>query len=158
MFSIMEALAASGTPSKGFVVAMRARTLELCRPCRYEWIIVARWGEHGEYVALSWTDYHADGTEAPIQLQPRRTVIGVQREDARPSGCVGFELAARLPEAVMVASGFIASTGTIRLCFSDGVLRLRCKGSSVAPDAPGAWDLYAHRGPWIGEFIDPRAG
>src|ERR1700712_4681797 len=52
-------------PNNGFVVAMRAKLIGSVRRLPYEWMIVSRWGAHGEYLSIGWTGLPALRGDAP---------------------------------------------------------------------------------------------
>lgn len=141
-------------PSIGFVVAMRARVSRLHKPVHYEWIIVSRWGQEGGFLSFSWTGVDADSAQAPIQLLPRRTVIGLLDPKPRTRAGVLFRLISELPETLPVAGQFMPSSGTVRLLGTETRLRLRSRGREIAAPPAPAWDITAERGPWIGEFVE----
>ena len=154
MFDYLSSRGPAERYGNGFVVAMLARTLGAGGPVRNEWIIVARWGTDGEYISMSWTDLLADTDDAPIDLSPKRTAIGMQQPRPRAGDCVQFQLIPALPEHVTVASLFVPSAGYIRLYGTGAGLRLSSQGRAVTNEQPGTWRLSAARSPWVGEFIE----
>lgn len=140
-------------PGLGFVVAMRAREAGAALPGRQEWLVVARWGRDGEYLAISRTDVAVDTVEAPMLLLPKRTVIAVGRRRVRPQPAA-FRLAAFIPEGITVGGTFIPASGHALLSSAAANLRLRCKALPLDAGAEAAWSLDAVAVPWIGEFIE----
>lgn len=146
---ISESVSWAASPNLGFVVAMRAQAAGAAPA---EWLIVARW-ERGGMLSISWTGAIAACDDAPLDLAPKRTVIGV-REGADEAGChTSFQLLAAQPVNVTVAGLFIPAAGTVRLSGANCGLRLRCMGRALADVTARRWDLKAGRAPWIGEFV-----
>lgn len=162
---------------KGFVVAMRARIshLPFDRPFlpdgqpAPDWLIVARWGGHAEYLTISSAAGPADGPGhgadaapvAPVGLHPRRTFFGVLAPETPEGGEAMFLLNRCLPPGVPVAGRFAPAEGYVRLrTAEDGTLRLVAVAREVTPEPlpplpeQQAWMLTAERCPWAGEFLD----
>jgi hypothetical protein len=91
---------ASSSLSGGFVMAMRATlTISSGQP-RHEWIIVSRWGNSGEHLAVGWTESPAmPGKTAPLHLVPRRTALAELICLPPCSGPLTFLFVPRLPSA-----------------------------------------------------------
>lgn len=133
---------------------MRGRPPRLRGAFHYEWLIISRWGRDGEFLSLSWTGHVVDSVQAPIQLMPMRTVIGVRDPGTRMRSGILFRLISELPETLTVAGRFMPSTGTIRLLGTGPRLRIRVRGHEITTPPGPALDITAVRGAWIGEFID----
>jgi hypothetical protein len=144
-------------PSIGFVVAMRTRLIGASQGAPNEWIIVSRWGKHGENLSLGWTSQSAVHGDAPICLTPRQSAFAVRQERAGASSPATFRLAALLPDRITVAGEFVPAKGYIRLYGSGPSLWLRSEGECLLADRRPAWHVEATRASWIGEFFEARS-
>jgi hypothetical protein len=143
-------------PNIGFVVAMRARLIGTILGSPYEWIIVSRWGTHGEHLSLGWTAQPALHPDAPIGLTPNRSAFAVRQEHSFAASAATFRLAALLPDRVTVAGKFLPAKGIVRLNGNGSKLRLQSEGECLLPDLRSAWHVEATRASWIGEFFEAR--
>lgn len=143
--------------SHGFVVAMRAKLINLPLPARFEWLIVSRWGNHLQHLSIGWTSQPATAGEAPMNLTPSKTSLAVQPEVADAETPATFHLAPALPGQVTVAGDFAPAEGLVRLYGTGPQLRVRLKGQCLSCEVPNTWLIEATRANWIGEFIEPRA-
>jgi hypothetical protein len=143
-------------PSLGFVVAMRAKLIGASRPPLDEWIIVSRWGAHGENLSIGWTSLPAADGDAPIGLVPCQTGFAVRRERSSLWTPATFRLAALLPDRIPVAGAFVPAQGYVRLYGTGSNLHLRSEGQCLQPGLRADWNLEATRAIWIGEFIEGR--
>ena len=135
----------------GFVIVMRGRVELSDRSHWQEWLIVARWGDGGEFLSVSRTCIRARGGPAPIGLKPRQTALA--RQVSMPSWRAkqSFLFVRRLPQGIRLAGEFVRI---------DGYLRLRCNASDLIGEgrcsAPNRrdWRLSATHVPWVGEFFE----
>lgn len=138
----------------GFVVAMRARLRQDATQVRREWLIVARWGEGGQYLSISRCLLPAaPGAGAPLALAPRETALAVLLPVPRSEHAPGFLFVRRLPPRMVVAGTFVPLEGFARLRARGTRLALTAEGRSPRAGA-GAWRLDGVRAPWGGEFLD----
>jgi hypothetical protein len=135
---------------------MRAKLIGAGRPPLSEWVIVSRWGTHGENLSIGWTALPASEGDAPIGLVPRQTAFAVRRERSSMWTPATFRLAALLPDRVPVAGVFVPAQGYVRLYGSGSNLRLRSEGQGLQPGLRADWNIEAARAVWIGEFIEGR--
>jgi hypothetical protein len=142
-------------PNIGFVVAMRARLIGGLPGSPHEWIIVSRWGKHGEHLSLGWTGQPAVHTDAPICLTPRQSTFAVGHACSTDASPVTFQLAVLLPDRITMAGEFVPAKGYVRLYGSGSNLRLHSEGECLPPAPRPAWHAEASRANWIGEFIEP---
>jgi hypothetical protein len=133
---------------------MRAKLINATRPSLYEWLIVSRWGSHGENLSISWTFLPAHPGGAPLHLAPRQTALAVSPE--RASGWVPetFVLIPSLPERARVAGDFVPAEGYVHLYGGGMKPRLRSEGKCLDRHLRPAWHVVAARVAWIGEFLE----
>src|ERR1700710_1392320 len=94
----------TGCPqSHGFVVAMRAKVINVPLPARFEWLIVSRWGSELQHLSIGWTSQAAATDEAPMTLTPNKTSLAVLSDEADTQRPTTFHLAPALPGQVTVA-------------------------------------------------------
>ncbi len=153
----MTSIAQSGCPeSHGFVVAMRAKLIDVPQPARFEWLIVSRWGKHLQHLSIGWTSQPAATNEAPMNLTPNKTSLAVLPDDGDPQTPATFHLAPALPGEVTVAGDFAPAEGVVRLYGIGPKLRVRLRGQCLSCNVPNTWHVDAARAAWIGEFIESR--
>ena len=154
----MTSHAQTGCPqSHGFVVAMRAKLINLPLPARFEWLIVSRWGDNLQHLSIGWTSQPAATDEAPMNLTPNKTSLAVLPDMQDAQTPATFHLAPALPGQVTVAGDFAPAEGLVRLYGIGPKLRVRLKGQCLSCDVPNTWLVEATRAAWIGEFIEPRS-
>jgi hypothetical protein len=146
---------ASSALRGGFVMAMRATlTISSGQP-RHEWIIVSRWGNSGEHLAVGWTESPAmPGKTAPLHLVPRRTALAELICLPPCSGPLTFLFVPQLPAAVSVAGEFTPLEGFVRLQGRGARMRLCAEGRCRKRPRRPAWRIEAARAGWVGEFIE----
>jgi hypothetical protein len=142
--------------SHGFVVAMRAKLINVPLPARFEWLIVSRWGNHLQHLSIGWTSQTAATDEAPMNLTPNKTSLAVLPDETDAQTPTTFHLAPALPGRVTVAGDFVPAAGRVRLYGIGSKLRVRLKGHCLLGHVPNTWLVEATRAAWIGEFIEPR--
>jgi hypothetical protein len=152
----------TGSPNvcpHGFVLAMRAELSCSEHPPWNEWIIVSRWGRMGEYLSLSRTRASAPAaTQAPIDLAPRQTLLARLPRRSAGRGPTTFMLAMRRPRRFHVAGEFAPAQGFVQLSRGGGGISLRAEGRWLARTLRPGWRAEAVWAPWVGEFIEVRAG
>jgi hypothetical protein len=148
--------AQTGRPkSHGFVVAMRAKLINVPLPARFEWLIVSRWGSHLQHLSIGWTSQPAATDEAPMNLTPNKTSLAVLPDTTYAQNPATFHLAPALPGQVTVAGDFVPAEGLVHLYGVGTELRVRLKGQCLSCKVPNTWHVEATRAAWIGEFIEP---
>jgi hypothetical protein len=143
--------------------------------CQTEWVIVASWGENGDFLSLSLTNVKATASgAAPHGLQPTVTHLGIllARTGDDSMGESEYLLVRHRPPDIAVGGIFYPSDGYARVQRRNGDIRITAhgryahchglsQGQSVVHDvpdpAPGydkarAWHLTAERRPWVGDF------
>ncbi len=136
---------------------MRTKLAGATRPSVFEWIIVSRWGSAGEYLSIGWTSQPVASKQAPINLTPRHSVLGIRRERTINPTPATFVLIDALPDRISVAGEFLPAEGYVRLHGKDARLRLRSMGRGLVPGVRPDWHIAATRAGWIGEFIEPAS-
>ena len=107
----------------------------------YEWIIVSRWGTHGEYVTIGWTSFPASDSVAPIQLTPYQTALAVREKRSANRTPATFRLAPSLPGQMRVAGTFVPAEGYVRLFGNGSTLGLQSEGQCLGPALRSAWHM-----------------
>jgi hypothetical protein len=136
---------------------MRAELITTKGPSHSEWMIVSRWGSHGEYISIGWTAVPADHGAAPIDLTPSRTAIALRQQLSCKWTPATFRLVPSQPDQLTVAGDFVPAEGYIQLYGNGSTLRMRSDAHCLNPSLPSAWKIKATRSPWIGEFIEQKA-
>ena len=138
-------------PRQGFVLAMRARLTMESRDPWHEWMVVSRWGERGEFLAIGRTFVRAaPGQPAPIKLQPRETALAVLLPLPHTARST-FLLMQSLPENLTVAGEFAPARG---YAFLRPSLQLDAEGHCVKKGIKAAIRCQATRVDWVGEYIE----
>lgn len=140
--------------NNGFVVAMRAKLIGPVRRLPYEWMIVSRWGKHGENLSIGWTMLPALCGDAPIGLTPRQSAFAVRQERSSGWTPATFRLTPVLHPNITMAGDFIPAEGYVRLYGSGPTLRVRSEARCLRPDLHPGWHVEAERAVWIGEYIE----
>lgn len=165
----------------GFVVAMAAdiEFAACALPSRIlhrksEHLIASRWGDDGEFLAVSRTGIACGPGDAPIGLSPLSTWVGLLLSEDRGEIESRFLMLRRLPTGLTIAGSFIPAEGYLRLRRRDAALKLKAEGRhadcldrpDAATAAPGddprpsaaiAWHIEAVQRPWAGQFVKPPA-
>ena len=139
-----------------------------------EWLIVSRWGQDGEFVAISTTGLPAITTDhAPVGFAPQTTWLGLLMSERAATQESIFLIVRHLPRDMQVAGVFAPADGYARLCGEPPYLSLRAEGRQahtlglhhgreVRADIPypapktaaaSAWHIDAVRYPWVGEYV-----
>ena len=144
-------------PRSGFVLAMRARWANPKIADPFEWIVVSRFGPHGEILALHRTLIAASSGDVPLHLLPRQTALAtlaatLDRASASPSAT--FRLDHTLPDKVLMTGDFIAARGYARVFGTAPDLAIQAAGRWLQPGRGSQFQLSARRVPWLGEFFD----
>jgi hypothetical protein len=154
MMSKLPTFCLAPSESLGFVVAMRAKQTNANGPPSSEWMIVSRWGTHGEYVSIGWTAVPAYRGDAPIYLTPNRTAVALRQQQSCLWNPTTFRLAPFLPDRLTVAGDFVPAEGYVQIYGRGPTLRMRTNGHDIEADLPSTWTIRATRAAWIGEFIE----
>jgi hypothetical protein len=139
------------TPRQGFVLAMRAKFTMESRAPWLEWMVVSRWRDEGEFLAIGRTFVRASPQQAaPIKLHPRETALATLLPLPGSTRST-FLLMQSIPDNLTVAGTFAPAHG---YAFLQPSLQLRAEGHCVEHGVKGAVRCEATRVRWIGEYIE----